>query len=574
MADSSSFDAFYQQLAASQQQLWQQWMNVAAPAPNGAAAEQNAQQNKGLTAEWPTLQAQWLHDQMTLWATYLRGTPAEPLIQPEAGDRRFAAPEWDAAPFSFIKQNYLLTARLLNTLAATHASGDAAARSRQAYFTRQLTDALSPANFAFTNPEVMKLAAETEGASLQQGMQKLAEDVRKGTITMTDESAFEVGRNLATTEGAVVFENELFQLLQYKPLMSKVSEVPLLIVPPCVNKFYIMDLQPSNSMVRWCVAQGQTVFLVSWRSIPAELGHLQWDDYVEDGIIKAVEVSRAISKQPQINVLSFCIGGVLVATAMPVLQARGHDWIASLTLMAAMLDHADPGDIQHFIDWNLVSQREAQLAAGAGGLVSGKELSRTFAALRANDLVWHYVVHNYLKGKTPPPFDLLYWNNDGADLAMPMHTFFLKNMYLQNNLTRPDSFSLCGVPIDLGQIKTPTYIFAAREDHIVPWQAAWQSTHLLGGPTRFVLGASGHIAGTINPPAANKRSYWTRDAAVAEPQQWLDGAEQHAGSWWTDWLAWLQPFTGKKVAARKTLGNATYKPIEPAPGRYVKAKAG
>ncbi|WP_283148720.1 PHA/PHB synthase family protein [Silvimonas soli] len=573
MPESPLYESFFQQLNTAGQQWWQQWVNAVA-APQDDALPQIFP--KLLAAfptsspEWQASQAEYYQQQLDLWLGLIGAKPAASVITPDKGDRRFNSPEWEAPLFSWIKQNYLLTSRhLLQCVDATET--DESTREKAGFFIKQYIDAMSPANFALTNPEVMKLAAETNGESLQEGMKRLLEDIGKGTITMTDESQFEVGRNLAVTAGAVIFENDLFQLLQYQPLTAQVNEVPLLIVPPCVNKYYIMDLQPENSMVRWCVEQGHTTFLISWRSIPPQMGHLQWDDYIEDGIIKAAEVVRKISRREQLNVLSFCIGGGLVATAIPVMQSRGQgDWFKSITLMTSMLDHSEPGDIKHYIDWNLIRSRETKLAAG--GVVSGKELARTFSSLRANDLIWNYVVNSYLKGKTPPPFDLLYWNNDSANLALPMHTFFLRNMYLENNLAKPGSFALCGVPIDLTQVTTPTYIFAAREDHIVPWTSAYLTTRLFKGPLRFVLGASGHIAGTINHPAANKRNYWVNEALESEPQTWFDGAESRPGSWWQDWGVWLGQFAGKKVPARKTLGAAGFKPLEPAPGRYVKEK--
>ncbi|WP_246038574.1 PHA/PHB synthase family protein [Chitiniphilus eburneus] len=568
-----NFESLLQQLNDANRQWWLHWENTAnssggTPAPAGGvpptwAAWLNPR------PEWIEKQTEYYRAQLDLWLGLVGAKPAQKLIEPERGDRRFNAPEWEDPLFSFIKQNYLLTSKwLMESVSA--AATDEEMREKIAFFTRQYVDAISPANFALTNPEVLKLAKETQGESLSAGMQKMLADVQKGLITTTDESVFEVGRNLAVTPGAVVYENDLFQLLQYTPSTDKVYEVPLLIVPPCVNKYYIMDLQPENSMVRWVVEQGYTTFLVSWKSVQPEQGKLTWDDYIEQGVIRAAEVVREITRREKMNVLSFCIGGELVSTAMPIMQSRGLDWFESLTLMTVILDHSEPGDIKHFIDWKLIRSREPMLEQG--GVVSGKELARTFASLRANDLIWNYVVNNYLKGKTPPPFDLLYWNNDSANLALPMHTFFLENMYLKNNLTKPNSFSLCGVPIDLTQITLPTYVFAAREDHIVLWRSAYGTTRLFKGPLRFVLGASGHIAGTINPVTANKRNYWVNEELPADPEQWFEKAESRPGSWWQDWAVWLAPRAGKQVAAPKKLGNTKYKEIEPAPGRYVKER--
>jgi polyhydroxyalkanoate synthase len=342
-------------------------------------------------------------------------------------------------------------------------------------------------------------------------------------------------------------------------------------VPPCINKFYILDLQPENSFVRYAVEQGNTVFMVSWRNITEDgLGGLSWDDYIADGVLKAIEVARAITKSGQINALGFCVGGTLLAAALAVLRARGEERVASVTLLATMLDFTDPGDIGVFIDEAGMAAREA--AIGKGGILPGKELAFVFSALRANDLVWSYVVNNYLKGKAPDAFDILYWNGDSTNLPGPMYCWYVRNMYLENKLREPGRLSICGVPADLGAIRLPTYILATREDHIVPWKTAWLSTRHLKGDTRFVLGASGHVAGVINPPAQKRRSYWTGDDLSAGAEAWLAGAAETRGSWWPHWNAWLQAYSGGERAAPKKLGNAKFKPIEPAPGRYVKVR--
>ncbi|BCL75485.1 class I poly(R)-hydroxyalkanoic acid synthase [Jeongeupia sp. HS-3] len=567
MLQSTSLESFFQQFNDANQKWWQSWVNSVTPAGSTTLPPSLAPAN-GVSPEVFETHSQFYQQQLELWMQLI-GAGAAAAVEPEKGDRRFAAPEWELPVFSFLKQNYLLTSKWLTQM-VDHVHADEDTKARMAFFARQYLDAVSPTNFAVTNPEVLKLAVDTRGESLNEGMKKLLEDIQKGAITMTDESQFVVGENLAVTPGQVVFENELIQLIQYSPTTDDVHETPLLIVPPCVNKYYIMDLKPENSMVRWVVGEGHTTFLVSWKSITPELGQLKWDDYIERGVIAASDAVRKIGQCEKLNVLAFCIGGELVSTAVPVMQARGQDWFKSLTLMTVMIDHADPGDIKHFLDPNVVASREAVIEQG--GVISGKELARTFAALRANDLVWNYVVNNYLKGKTPPPFDLLYWNNDSANLALPMHTWFLRNMYFDNNLAKPGSFSLCGVPIDLTQITLPTYVFAAREDHIVPWTSAYKTTGIFKGPLRFVLGASGHIAGTINPVSTNKRNYWVNEALGAEPQAWFDAAESRPGSWWQDWGQWLIPHAGERVAAPKILGNRQFKPLEPAPGRYVKER--
>ncbi|WP_297576795.1 alpha/beta hydrolase [uncultured Deefgea sp.] len=563
-------DNFFQQITEAHRQWTQNWVNSQ---PNAESVDSMhamndlAQKMSPVHCAWLGSQSQFYQQQLDLWLGLIGAKPVAKVAEADKSDRRFNSPEWDAPLFDYIRQNYLVTSKWLLEMVGA-ASSDEASKEKAAFFTRQYLDAMSPTNFAFTNPEVMKLALETKGESLQEGMKKLMADMQKGAITMTDESQFAIGENLAVTPGEVIFENELFQLIQYTPTTAKVYSRPLLIIPPCVNKYYIMDLQPANSMVAYIVSQGYSTFLISWKSIEANQGHLQWDDYIESGVIKAAEVVRAISKAEKINALSFCIGGELLTTAMPVLQARGLDWFESITLMTVMLDHTEPGEIKHFIDWNLIRQRESQVE----GVIDGKELAKTFAALRSNDLVWNYVVNNYLKGKNPPPFDLLYWNSDSANLSLPMHTFFLRNMYLENNLTKPNSFSLCGTPIDLTSIKVPAYIFAAREDHIVPWHSAYLSNRILQGPKRFVLGASGHIAGAINPVSTNKRNYWVNENTDQDADAWLEQAESHPGSWWQDWSAWLAPQSGSQIAAAKKLGNAQFKMIEAAPGRYVKAR--
>jgi polyhydroxyalkanoate synthase len=362
------------------------------------------------------------------------------------------------------------------------------------------------------------------------------------------------------------------QLIQYAPLTEKVAQTPLLIVPPCINKFYIMDLQPENSLVRFVVEQGFTVFLVSWKNPRPDSGaHHTWDEYLDKGPLAALEVVRSITRVKKPNVLGFCVGGTILTSALAVERARGEDPVASLTLMTTLLDFSDAGELGCLVDEASVSAREA--AIGKGGVLKGQELANVFSFLRANDLVWQYVVGNYLKGNKPAAFDLLYWNSDSTNLPGPFLTWYLRNMYLENNLRVPGKLKMLGHKVDLGKVDAPAYLMAAREDHIVPWKSAYLARNLLGGDTTFVLGASGHIAGAINPASKNRRSYWTADVRPADPDEWQEVAVEHKGSWWLHWAEWLRGHGGKEVAARGRLGSTKHEPIEPAPGRYVKERS-
>jgi polyhydroxyalkanoate synthase len=519
------------------------------------------------------LQAQYWQQQSALWLNLLsgaNGAAQAPLAAPERGDRRFHGDDWRTNPwYNLLKQNYLLNSRLLTDMVEA-AQLDAKDKHKLRFYVRQLIDSMSPANFAATNPEAMKAALETNGESVRTGLANLLADLEQGRISITDESAFEVGRNVAASKGSVVFENDLFQLIEYAPLTPKVAARPLLIVPPCINKFYILDLQPENSFVRFTCEQGLSTFLVSWRNPGEEQGGTTWDDYISQGAITALDVARQISGADKINALGWCVGGTILSSALAVMRARGNKSVASLTLLTTMLDFAEPGDLGVFIDEQGVSQREQ--AIGKGGIYPGKELGFVFQTLRANDLIWPYVVNNYLKGRSPEAFDLLYWNADSTNLPGPMYAWYLRNMYLENNLCVPGKLRMCDTPVDLGKIDLPSYVLATQEDHIVPWRAAYRSTQLLGGKPQFVLGASGHIAGVINPASKNKRNYWVGGTLGDDAEQWLASAESVPGSWWSHWMKWLKPHAGKEVAARKRLGNAKYKPIEAAPGRYVKAR--
>ena len=494
-------------------------------------------------------------------------------------DRRFSSDAWQRHPLSaYAVAAYQANVKALQGMVDA-VQGDDKQRARIRFAVQQWADAMAPSNFMSLNPEVLQKALETKGHSLSQGLCNLLQDLGQGHLSQTDETQFEVGRNLAITEGAVVYENEFFQLIEYKPLTERVHERPLLIVPPCINKYYILDLQPESSLVRFAVEQGMRTFMVSWR-IPGEsLALATWDDYVEQAVIRAIEVTRAIggtNKRPgKINALGFCVGGTLLATALAVLAGRGKKPVASVTLLTTFLDFEDTGILDVFIDEASVRLREMQFAQG--GLLSGKELAATFSFLRPNELVWNYVVANYLKGETPPPFDLLYWNSDVTDLPGPFYTWYLRHTYLENNLVQPGCIEVCGVPVDFSRIDIPAYIYGSREDHIVPVTSAYASTRCLAGPLRFVMGASGHIAGVINPPHKNKRCFWTLEDAPNRvlPSQWEDWralAVETSGSWWPDWMNWLEKYAGKWVDLPKTYGSASYPVIEPAPGRYVRTK--
>ena len=521
------------------------------------------------SGHWLDLNNRYYREQLALWNAYAGGSTATQLPAPPA-DRRFRADEWREPYFSYLAHSYLLSANWLQEMTAA-AKLDAHAKRKLEFYTRHMIDALSPANFPWSNPEAIKMAAATDGDSVNRGLKNLAADIDRGLVSMTDETAFEVGRNLAITPGTVVYENDFMQLLQYAPLTDTVHQRPLVMVPPCINKYYILDLQPDNSYVRYAVAAGHTVFMVSWRNMPEAMGRATWDDYLEHGVMRAMTVAQDICGTPQINTLGFCVGGTLLACALAILRARGGDTVASATFLTTMLDFSDTGELAVFVDEPYVAAREAEFASG--GVLRGRELALTFASLRANDLIWPYVVNNYLKGRTPEAFDLLYWNSDSTNLPGTMYAYYLRNTYLENNLRVPGKLQMCGVPVDLGAIDMPAYVLAAREDHIVPWRTAYATTELLGGPLRFVLAASGHIAGVINPAARNKRNFWTSDALQPAANAWLDGAAAQPGSWWPHWTAWLADFSGPRIAAPIAPGNATYPPLEPAPGRYVKDKS-
>jgi polyhydroxyalkanoate synthase len=520
--------------------------------------------------QFAELQQKYLQQITGFWSGML-GVPVQSGTASAQEDKRFTDEAWHDDPrFSLVRGAYQAYTDFLQT-SVESAQVDDKTKGQLRFAARQFADAMSPTNFFATNPDAMQMALETGGSSLTEGMSLYFQDLAKGRISMTDENAFEVGKNLAVTPGEVVFENELIQLIQYAPSSQEVYERPLVIIPPCINKFYILDLQPQNSYVRYAVEQGHTVFLVSWRNITPELGHLTWDDYLKSGVMRAIDVALEITGADRANTLGFCVGGALLSSALAVLAAKGEHKAASLTLLTTMLDYSDTGEIGLLVSEESIAVREA--AIGNGGVFHGKDLALAFSSLRANDLIWQYVVNSYLKGKAPPAFDLLYWNSDASNLPGPMFCWYVRKMYLENSLRVPGKTVQCGVPVDLSKIAVPAYLYASREDHIVPWHTAYGSRQLLAGETTFVLGASGHIAGVINPASKNKRNYWADGAPGQDPEQWLASARSIPGSWWPHWSAWLAKHAGDRVPARSTLGNNKYQPVEPAPGRYVKAKA-
>jgi len=492
-------------------------------------------------------------------------------------DRRFSGDAWKNSPSHLMMAHlYLLSSEAMQRMVdAVEVAPDM--KERLHFSVQQWVDAMSPANFFATNPDAQQAVISSGGDTLRHGVTNLLNDMQKGRITMTDESKFSVGENVATTEGSVVFQNKFFQLIQYAPKTATVYQRPILLVPPCINKFYILDLQPENSFVKHALEQGFTVFLMSWRN-PLEqdddgMELATWDDYLQEGVLKALEVTQSISKQKKVNALGFCVGGTLLATALALAAGRGEYPVECLTMLTSMVDFSDTGALSVFVDEQHAALREQQM--GQGGLMPARELAATFSFLRPNELVWNYVVSNYLKGETPVAFDLLYWNGDSTNLPGPFFTWYFRNAYLENKLCKAGQVKCAGVPIDYGKITVPTYLYASREDHIVPWHSGYASTRLFSGDNKFVLGASGHIAGVINPPEKKKRSYWTGPVGTPplKAEKWLEQATEHPGSWWPDWYDWLATFSGKKIKAAKVAGNAQYPVLQAAPGSYVKVRA-
>jgi poly[(R)-3-hydroxyalkanoate] polymerase subunit PhaC len=521
-------------------------------------------------------------DYMNLWqstAKRMMGQEAEPVIAPAKDDRRFKDAAWqDNQVFDFVKQSYLLTARWLqSTVQNVEGLDDKTARKID-FYTRQFVDAMAPSNFVLTNPEVLRATMESQGENLVKGLQNLLDDLERGKgqlkIRMTDLEAFEVGRNIAVTPGKVIYQNDLIQLIQYTPTTKDVAKRPLLIIPPWINKYYILDLKPANSFIKWAVDQGHTVFVISWVNPDERLAAKTFSDYLQEGPIAALDVIEQATGEKTANVVGYCLGGTLLSCLLAYLSAKGGaERIAGATFLTTLVDFKEAGELTVFIDEEQLAALEEKM--NERGFLEGAEMANTFNMLRANDLIWSFVINNYLLGKEPFPFDLLYWNSDSTRMPAAMHSFYLRNMYQNNLLSRPGGIELNGVPIDLSKVKTPSFILSTREDHIAPWKATYVATQLYSGSVRFVLAASGHIAGVVNPPAAGKYNHWTNPGMKKfpkKPDEWLAKAEMRPGSWWPEWQQWIADFSDGTVPAREP-GSGKLKAIEDAPGSYVKVQA-
>lgn len=521
------------------------------------------------------LQLEYAQKQADLWQNSLlrlEGKETGPITAPEKGDRRFKGDVWEQSVFfDFIKQYYLLACKYVEEAIDSADEMTEQDRKKLNFASKLMLDALSPSNFLFTNPEVLKETVESGGANLVRGFEHMQKDIERGKgqlkISTTDYKAFQPGKNIAVTEGAVIFENDLMQLIQYAPTTEKVFKKPLLIIPPWINKYYILDLQPQSSYIKWAVDQGYTVFCISWVNPDAKLALKSFENYMMEGPLAALDEIKKITKEPQCNVVGYCLGGTLLTTLLAYLhEKKQENRIGCATFLTTLVDFEDAGDLKLFMDDEQIETITETM--GKKGVLEAKELQRTFALLRANDMIWSFVVNNYLMGKEPFPFDLLYWNDDSTNMPAAMHGYYLRNMYRDNLLPVPNALKIDGTDIDVTKIKTPSYFLSTKDDHIAPWKATYATTQLFKGPVRFTLAASGHIAGVVNPPEKKKYCYWSAEKTPKNPQAWFESAKETSGSWWPDWHKWLKGYSGTKVAARKIK-----KPIEPAPGSYVKVKS-
>jgi len=548
-----------------------------------------------MTARMMADPAKMMQANMALWQDYATlwqntaarmmqgGEDTAPVIEPEPGDRRFKDQSWNENNvYDFIKQSYLLTSRWLQTTVAGVEGLDAKDAQKVDFYTRQFVDALSPGNFAMTNPEVLKATAESGGENLLNGLKNLLNDLDEGKgqlkIRMTDEDAFEVGVNVAESPGKVVFRNDLMELIQFEPSTKTVRQTPLLIIPPWINKYYILDLRKENSFIRWAVGQGHTVFVISWVNPDETLADKTFDDYMLEGPLAALDAIEQATGESDVNAVGYCIGGTLLACTLAYMAGKKDERVKSATFLTTMVDFEHAGDLGVFIDEEQLASLDKKM--DEKGYLEGEHMASTFNMMRGNDLIWSFVINNYLLGKEPFPFDLLYWNSDATRMPADMHSFYLRKMYLENKLVEPGGITLDGVALDLRKIKVPCYIISTQDDHIAPWQSTYAAVNHYKGPVKFVLSASGHIAGVVNPPAANKYCYWTGDVkkktpqgTIKNPETWLKSAKKHDGSWWPDWDKWAKPHAGKKDVPARKPGKGKLKAICDAPGDYVRVRS-
>jgi len=537
-----------------------------------------------MTQRMMTDPAKLLQAQFSLWQDYLTlwqrttqrflGESVEALADVAPGDRRFKDAAWsESALFDFIKQSYLLTARWMQSTVKQVDGLDDKTAQKVDFYTKQFVDAMAPSNFVLTNPQVLRATIESGGQNLVHGLEHLLEDLERGkgrlAIKMTDLDAFEIGRNVALTPGKIVYQNDLLQLIQYDPSTEQVQRRPLLIMPPWINKFYILDLRPDNSFIRWSVAQGHTVFVVSWVNPDERLAAKSFEDYMLEGPLACLDAIEQATGEREVNVIGYCLGGTLLAATLAYMAAKGDGRFKSATFFVALTDFAQAGELSIFIDEEQLAFLEGRMKQH--GYLEGSDMATTFNMLRANDLIWSFVVNNYLLGKEPFPFDLLYWNSDSTRMPAAMHSFYLRNMYQENKLVQPGGITLAGEPIDLRKVSTPSFFLSTKEDHIAPWKSTYAATQIFRGPVKFVLSASGHIAGVVNPPKS-KYGHWRNDVLPKSPDVWLEGATQYPDSWWPVWEEWVSQYAGGMVTARKP-GDGKLKPIEDAPGSYVRVKA-
>ena len=528
--------------------------------------------------------AKVMESQLKLWQEYtnlwqsnlkrMMGEESAPVIEPDQGDRRFKDEQWTENPvFDYIKQSYLLASKYLHESVRDTEGLDPRMAEKVDFYTRQYIDAVAPTNFAMSNPEVLRRTVETGGENLLTGLSNLLDDLERGKgklrVKMTDLDRFKLGENVAVTPGKVVFQNDLMQLLQFAPSTETVYKRPLLIIPPWINKYYILDLRPKNSFIKWAVEQGHTVFVISWVNPDEKLAHKDFEDYMFEGPLAALDAIEQATGEHECKVIGYCLGGTLLASMLAFMAEKGDTRVKAATFFVTMTDFSEPGELGVFIDDDQLAKMDEQMERT--GYFDGSSMAEAFNLLRANDLIWSFVINNYLMGKDPFPFDLLYWNSDSTRMPCKMHSSYLHKLYEQNLLCKANGISFDGVGIDLAKVKIPAYFISAKEDHIAPWKSTYVGTQLLSGPVRFVLGMSGHIAGIVNPPSAKKYGYWSNDELPQDPDQWLAGAQSHEGSWWMDWKKWVQRYNGKKVPARVP-GDGKLEAIEDAPGSYVKVR--